>query len=97
MRYPIRRLLSVISDKLGVYVRKHTVYEKGDTVLARVRIVEDDAAPDPTAGRCETGWVHCEPGDTGWVEYVAVGGLPTVRFHRMGTATICNRQEIERV
>jgi hypothetical protein len=66
-------------------------------VVARVMITEDDAEPDSSAGPCESGWTHCVDGDTGTVVYVDATQehLPTVRWDRTGTATICGLHEIE--
>jgi len=73
-------------------------WREGQLVTARCRIVEDDVEPDADAGPCEPGWVHSEPGDLGRVIDAEVfddgACLPTVRFERTGTATLCGPREI---
>jgi hypothetical protein len=67
----------------------------GQRVRARRRIIESDCRADTKARRCEDGWVHAERGDEGEIIFVSEeDNLPTVRFHRTGTATLVFPKEI---
>lgn len=64
-------------------------FHVGEPVIAVDVITEcGNEGVDPDAGPCEPGWLHAEPGDRGWVEYVDASGYPTVRFERTRTATV---------
>lgn len=84
----MRPLLELVSARLP--------FEPGMLVVARRRITEDDADPDPNAEPLEPGWVHCEPGDVGVVEAVHdfQHGHPDVLFFRAGTLTLCFQYEV---
>ena len=74
--------------------------EVGERVVACKQLIEGDVPANPDAAPCEDGWVHCEPGDEGVVlsvdDYSDGARLPTVRFERTGTATLCFPEEFER-
>ncbi len=70
-------------------------FRVGMRVRARVLIVENDLAPDPTVEPCSPGWPHCWPGDYATVVYIGDNGLPDVVFDRTGTRTICCPSELE--
>jgi hypothetical protein len=72
------------------------IFLPGMRVRAVVRVTESDAEVNPSAGPCEPGWVHCEPGDLGTVSYMGEFG-PTVYFDRSGTGTLCDPLEVELV
>lgn len=65
----------------------------GMRVRAAIRITEADVPPNPAAGPCQAGWVHCQPGDLGEVILV-VDAVPTVAFEPSGTATVCGPFEV---
>lgn len=64
-------------------------WKLGERVKAKGRIT-DTGIPDDE-------WVHAEEGDTGTIEYVDEAGYPTVRFDRLGSATVVGHHEIKRV
>ena len=70
----------------------------GDRVIALELITEcGDGHVNPRAAPCHPGWVHATVGDAGTVIHVTEDGDPTVRFERIGTATLVSDHEVHRV